>query len=85
MRKVKAHYVIPIDEKDRIVEAVQAEFGCGPNIGETSITMRGEVESGLEMVKLSLEEDHIKILVAITNRELLQFFNELLGEPIRIK
>jgi hypothetical protein len=83
--KVKAHYVIDSGKREEVVEAVQAKFGRAPNYGETSILMYGEEESGLEVVKLSLEGEEIKVLVTITNSELLQFFNELLGEPVRIK
>jgi hypothetical protein len=83
--KVKAHYVIASGKRDEVVEAIQTEFGRAPNYGETSILMYGEEESGLEVVKLSLEGEEIKVLVTITNRELLPFFNDLFGEPVRIK
>jgi hypothetical protein len=83
--KVKAHYVIASEKRDEVVEAVQAKFGRAPNYGETSILLYGEEDSGLEVVKLSLEGEEIKVLVTITNRELLTFFNDLFGEPVRIK
>ncbi len=83
--KVKAHYVIDSEKRDEVVEAVQAKFGRAPNYGETSILMYGEEDSGLEVVKLSLEGDETKVLVTITNDDLLQFFNGLLGEPVKIK
>jgi hypothetical protein len=83
--KVKAHYVIASERSDEVVEAVQAKFGRAPNYGETSILLYGEEESGLEVVKLSLEGEETKVLVTITDSELLQFFNDLLGEPVKIK
>ncbi|MFW9966540.1 MAG: hypothetical protein ACFFEA_05245 [Candidatus Thorarchaeota archaeon] len=67
------------------MEAVQAKFGRAPNYIESSILMYGEEESGLEVVKLSLEGEEIKVLVTVTDAELLQFFNSLLGNPIKIK
>ncbi|MFX1272963.1 MAG: hypothetical protein ACFFAX_14845 [Promethearchaeota archaeon] len=83
--KVKAHYVIEAGRRDEIVESVQAKFGRAPNYGEMSILMYGEEDSGLEVVKMSLEGEKIKVLVTITNNELLPFFNDLLGEPVKIK
>jgi hypothetical protein len=68
-----------------VVEAVQAKFGRSPKYGEASILLYGKEESGLEVVKLSLEGEEIKVLVTITSKDLLQFFNDLLGEPVRIK
>ncbi len=85
IRKVKAHYVIASRKRDEIVNAIQAKFGRAPNYIESSILMYGEEDSGLEVVKLSLEGEEIKVLVTITNEELLQFFNNLLGNPIKIK
>ena len=83
--KVKAHYVIASGKRDDVVEAIQAKFGRAPKYGETSILMYGEEESGLEVVKLSLEGEEIKVLVTITDRNHLQFFNEILGEPVKVK
>ena len=83
--KVKAHYIIASEKRDEVVEAVQVKFGRAPKYGETSILMYGEEDSGLEVVKLSIEGKEIKVLVTITDNKLLPFFNDLLGEPIRIK
>lgn len=83
--KVKAHYVISSGKRDEVVEAVREKFGRAPNYGETSILIYGEEDSGLEVVKLSLEGEEIKVLVTITDPNLLQFFNELLGDPVKVK
>ncbi|MFX1262497.1 MAG: hypothetical protein ACFFAZ_10440 [Promethearchaeota archaeon] len=85
IRKVKAQYVIASGKRDEVIEAVQTRFGRAPNYMESSILMYGEEDSGLEVVKLSLEGEEIKVLVTITDQDLLQFFNDLLGEPIRLK
>ena len=52
---------------------------------EDYISMRGEEESGIETVRLSIEEETIKVMVVLDDDSLLEKFNSILGEPSKIK
>ncbi len=71
--------------KDQIIEAVKNKFGLRAEIIESWVVFAGQEGEGLEYCKLSLEDDEIKVYVEMSDRSLLPFFNDLLGEPKRIK
>jgi hypothetical protein len=85
VRSIKAHYVAGIEKKDAVIEAVQNKFGKTAKTSESWMVIPGEEGEDLEYFKLSMEDDKIKVLVKITDRSLLQFFSDLLGEPIKVK
>lgn len=85
LKKVKAHYVASIDQKDNIIKAVQEKFGKAPEIIESWMVISGEEDGGLEYFKLSVEEDTIKVLVKLSDDSLLSFFNGLIGKPVKMK
>ncbi len=85
MGEIKAFYETEIAKQDEIIKAVQERFGSGPLYSENTIVLRGEEESGLEIVRLNIEEEKIRILVTLTDNSLLEFFNSLLGSPTKVK
>ncbi|NHJ12826.1 MAG: hypothetical protein EAX95_04080 [Candidatus Thorarchaeota archaeon] len=85
LRSVKAYYVSGIEKKDVVISAVQEKFGKRAETIESWMVISGEEGEDLEYFKLSMEEDKIKVLVKISDRSLLQFFSDLLGEPVKIK
>jgi len=85
MAKIKAFYNINQDKKEEILKALGENFGLKGTSIEDYISMRGEEESGIETVRLSLEDEIIKIMVVLEDDSLLEKFNAILGEPSRIK
>ena len=85
MRKIKAHFLLESEKLSDVISTIQEELHINPVEHESSITMRGEEESGLEIIKFSIEEDEIKILVAFTEKSLLVYFEKLFGAPVKIK
>ncbi len=85
MAKVRAFYTIPYSQREDILDALEKNFGLKRTINEDYISMRGRQETGIEAVRLSLEEGVIKVLVALEDDSLLEKFNLILGEPRKIK
>jgi hypothetical protein len=78
-------YEIALERREEILDALNQEFGLKPTYVENYITMRGEEESGIETVRLSLEGAIIKILVVLESPFLLEKFNNIIGKPTKIK
>lgn len=78
-------YEIESGRREEILDALNQEFGLRPTYVEDYITMRGQEESGIETVRMSLESKIIKILVVLENPSLLEKFNSIIGEPIKVK
>ena len=85
MGNIKAYYETSSDRHNEIIEALDRTFSLKPTYVEDYISMRGDEDSGIETVRLSLEEDVIKIMVVLENDILLDKFNEILGAPTKIK
>jgi len=85
MAKIKAFYSIEQGQKEDILKALDENFGLKGTYIEDYISMRGKEESGIETVRLSLEDEVIKIMVVLEDDSLLEKFNVILGEPSRIK
>ncbi len=85
MANIKAFYTIEQEKREEILEAMDESFGLKPTYVEDYISMRGKEESGIETVRLSMEDEEIKIMVVLENDMLIEKFNTILGEPIRIK
>jgi len=85
MANIKAFYNIDKDQREDILKTLDENFGLKGTYIEDYITMRGKEESGIEAVRLSLEEDVIKVMVVLEDDSLLEKFNTILGEPNRVK
>ncbi len=85
MSKIKAFYKIEQDQRENVLKALDENFGLKGTSIEDYISMRGKEESGIETVRLSLEDEIIKIMVVLEDDSLLEKFNAILGEPSRIK
>lgn len=85
MAKIKAFYNIKQNEKEDTLKALDENFGLKGTYIEDYISMRGKEESGIETVRLSFEDDVIKVMVVLENDSLLEKFNAILGEPRKIK
>ena len=85
MGEIKIFYETEISKQDEIIRAIQDRFGSGPLYSENTIVLRGDEDSGLEIVRLNIRDQRIKILVTITDSELLEFFNSVLGKPTKVK
>ena len=85
MAKVKAFYNVPSEQREDILNALDEKFGLRGTLDEDYISMRGEEETGIEAVRLSLEEGVIKVMVALEDDSLLDEFNSIFGEPRKVK
>jgi len=85
MASIKAFYNIEQNQRDDILKALDDIFGLKGTHIEDYISMRGEEESGIETVRLSIEDKVIKVMVVVEDDSLLEKFNSILGEPTRIK
>jgi hypothetical protein len=85
MANIKAFYTVEQDQREDILKALDENFGLKGTYIEDYISMRGKEESGIENVRLSLENDIIKVMVVLEDDSLLEKFNTILGEPSRIK
>lgn len=82
---IKAFYTIEQDQREDILKALEENFGLKGTYIEDYISMRGKEESGIETVRVSLEDEVIKVMVVLEDNSLLGKFNSILGEPSRIK
>jgi translation initiation factor 2 alpha subunit (eIF-2alpha) len=78
-------YEITSERLEEILDALDQELGLKPTYVENYITMRGQEESGIETVRLSLEGAIIKVLVVLESPVLLEKFNSIFGEPTKVK
>jgi len=85
MANIKAFYIIEPNQREKVLRALDENFGLVGTFIEDYISMRGKEESGIETVRLSLENNVIKVMVVLENDSLLEEFNMILGEPSRIK
>ena len=85
MANLKAFYNIEQNKKEDILKALDENFGLKGTLVEDYISMRGTEESGIETVRLSLEDDVIKVMVVLGDDALLEKFNAILGEPRKVK
>ncbi|MGY5880030.1 MAG: hypothetical protein RTV31_07250 [Candidatus Thorarchaeota archaeon] len=85
MSNLKAFYNIEQNKKEDILKALDENFGLKGTLVEDYISMRGTEESGIETVRLSLEDDVIKVMVVLGDDALLEKFNAILGEPRKVK
>ena len=85
MRALKAFYEVSLEKHEELIEALENHFSLKPTYSENYISMRGNKDSGIETVRMSLEKDAIKILVVLYDRELLDKFNNILGTPSKVK
>jgi len=85
MANIKAFYTIEQDQREDILKALDENFGLKGTYIEDYISMRGKEESGIETVRLSLEDEVIKVMVVLEDDSLLEKFTSVLGEPTRIK
>lgn len=85
MANIKAFYTIEQNKQEEILKALDENFGLKGTSIEDYISMRGEEESGIETVRLSIEEETIKVMVVLDDDSLLEKFNSILGEPSKIK
>jgi hypothetical protein len=81
----RVFYEIEARKRIEVLNSLEQEFGLRPTYVEDYITMRGQEESGIETVRMSLEGDDIKILVVLENPNLIEGFNRIFGEPIKVK
>lgn len=85
MANIKAFYTIEQNQREDILKALDDNFGLKGTYIEDYISMRGEEESGIETIRLSIEGEVIKVMVVVEDDSLLEKFNSILGEPTRIK
>ncbi len=85
MASTKVFYEVIPDRREEILEKMENMFGLRPSYNEDYIHMRGDEESGIESVGMSLEKEVIKVMVVLEDDSLLEKFNAILGEPTRIK
>ena len=85
MAKIKVFYKIKQDQREEVLKALDEKFGLEGTTIEDYISMRGKEESGIESIRLSLEDEIIKVMVVLEDDSLLEKFNSILGEPTRIK
>ncbi len=85
MANIKAFYNIEPSKREDILKAFEENFGLKGTQVEDYISMRGLEESGIETVRLSLEDEVIKIMIVLEDDTLLEKFNAILGEPRKIK
>ena len=57
MANIKAFYTIEQNKQEEILKALDENFGLKGTSIEDYISMRGEEESGIETVRLSIEEE----------------------------
>jgi len=82
---MKAFYETDLEKRDEILEAFERTFSLKPTFIEDYISMRGGEGCGIETVRMSLEKDVIKVLVVLYDQSLLEKFNNILGNPTRVK
>jgi hypothetical protein len=85
MANIKAFYTIEKNKEEDILKALDENFGLKGTHIEDYISIRGEEESGIEAVRLSIEDEVIKVMVALEDDSLLEEFNSIFGEPKKIK
>ena len=83
--KIKAFYSVRQDQQEEILIALDENFGLKGTSIEDYISMRGIEESGIENVRLSIEDEEIKVMIVLNDDTLLERFNSILGEPYKIK
>jgi hypothetical protein len=84
MERIKAFYEFKPDKREEVLKKLENAFGLGYSYNEDYIHMRDE-ENGIESVGMSLEKEVIKVMIVITDDSLLEKFNSVLGEPIKVK
>jgi len=82
---IKIFYDISIDRKSEILDSLTTSFGISGTQDEDYISIRGEEGSGIETVRLHLEQDKISVMVVLTDESLVEKFNSILGQPKKIK
>ena len=85
MAKIKAFYNIKKYQKEDVLRALDEKFGLKGTTIEDYISIRGKEKSGIESIRLSLEDEIIKVMVVLEDDSLLEKFKAILGEPSRIK
>ena len=82
MANIKAFYNIEKDRREDILKALDENFGLKGTYIEDYITMRGKEESGIETIRLSLEDEVIKVMVVLEDDSLLEKFNAIFSLDI---
>ncbi len=85
MANIKAFYTIEHRQREDILKALNESFELKGDYIEDYISMRGKEESGIETVRLSIEDEVIKVMIVLDDDSLLEKFNSILGEPYKIK
>lgn len=85
MANIKAFYTIELRQREDILKALEESFALKGDYIEDYISMRGIEESGIENVRLSIEDEVIKVMVVLDDDSLLEKFNSILGNPYKIK